>query len=454
MTLPNAARGIAALGGAAALGWISGSVAWALVLLLAAALAHLASGHRRFSLWSRHPLAPPQLRDSPWQRPANRLHRVIHAGRERSRGLLGALRRLRTTTDAIPDGWVIVRFDGQIETYNHAAQELLGLPADDDGQNLAELVRNPRIAALLKGEIESEIAEIASPADEARRIELRRIHMEQGRVLLIARDVTELNRLLTMRQDFIANVSHELRTPLTVIVGYLEELADDEIDYDTLRRMLPKLTPQARRMQALVDDLLTLTRLESAPLPDFDTIEVIKVAEMLETIVSEARRLARSDGHLTLEAEAALTMRGVSSELYSAFNNLVTNAVRYSPDGGPIRVRWFASAQGPRFEVEDSGLGIAPEHLSRLTERFYRIDLAGARVRGGTGLGLAIVKHVLRRHQSVLRVQSNLGKGSLFYCEFPRESLPARVPERVPDELGRRENRLSAWPGSSASRHP
>lgn len=428
MTARGAASGIAGCAMAGLVGWLAQSVAWGLVALLSTLLLYHAAQYRAFARWTRRPLSRPALTGGFWRRPAERLHRAILAGRGRSRALLGAQRRLRSTTDALPDGWVIVRADGQIESYNQAAQAVLGLSDDDQGRSLAALARSPRLSALLQGDIESELAEIVAPADESRRIELRRIPMDEGRAIVMARDVTELNRLLTMRQDFIANVSHELRTPLTVIVGYLEELADEDIDFATLKGMLPKLTPQARRMHALVDDLLTLTRLESAPLPNEATIEVVNVPQMLDTIATEARRLASKGHRLAVEADVALALRGVGSELYSAFNNLVTNALRYSPDGGAIDVRWFSSPAGPRFEVRDEGVGIAPEHRSRLTERFYRIDLAGARVRGGTGLGLAIVKHVLRRHQSVLHVDSELGKGSVFYCVFPPEQarpLPA-----------------------------
>ena len=241
--------------------------------------------------------------------------------------------------------------------------------------------------------------------------------IDDDRRLIVVRDITELNRALTMRQDFVANVSHELRTPLTVIVGYLEQSTD--ADYDTLKTILPKLVSPVRRMQALVDDLLTLTRLESGGLPTESDIEYVDVSQMLHIIAAEARGLSGGRHALTLESDKGLRIRGVPGELYSAFANLVTNAVRYSPEGGNIEVRWFDGQNGPRFEVRDQGMGIAPEHLTRLTERFYRIDLAQSRVRGGTGLGLAIVKHVLRRHGSVLRVESELGEGSLFFCEFP-----------------------------------
>ena len=429
-----AATGLAA---AVLVGWLSGSVAWAVVTALVAFIAWHAIEFRSFARWSRRPLGRPGNRDAAWEAVADRLHHAIGQGRSRSRALVTTLRRLRTTTDTIPDGWVILRTSGEIEDYNRGARAHLALSANDHGQNLVALVRNPGIVSLLRGEVDSDIVEIAAPADETRRIELRRIDIDAERALVMARDVTELNRLLTMRQDFVANVSHELRTPLTVIVGYLEELGEGNADFETLRNVLPKLTPPARRMRALVDDLLTLTRLESAPLPSDETTEDIDVALMLDTIVAEARQLSAGMHDIVLDADTDLRLRGVSSELYSAFNNLVTNAVRYSPDGGTIDVRWYEAPTGARFEVADRGLGIAPEHLTRITERFYRIDLAGARVRGGTGLGLAIVKHVLRRHRSVLQVESELAKGSLFYCVFEpdqaRDDDASEAPARAVD---------------------
>ena len=420
------------LAAAATVGWLTGSVAWGIVVALSTFIAYHAFEFRAFVQWSTRPLGRPTRHDGVWGAVADRLRRPITHARARSRALIASLRRLRTTTDVIPDGWVIVRAGGEIEDYNRAARNHLGLSAADHGQNLVALVRNPRIVSLLKGEVDSDIAEIAAPADEARRIELRRIAIDRDRTLVMARDVTELNRLLTMRQDFIANVSHELRTPLTVIVGYLEELDEGNPDFDTLRGVLPRLTPPAQRMRALVDDLLTLTQLESAPLPGDETIEEIDVASMLSTIVAEAQRLSAGVHELVLAAEPDLPLKGVGTELYSAFNNLVTNAVRYSPDGGAIDVRWLRSASGPRFEVQDRGVGIAPEHLSRITERFYRIDLAGARVRGGTGLGLAIVKHVLRRHGSVLQVKSELTRGSLFFCVFGAGGAVAQDATQIP----------------------
>ncbi len=404
------------------------SIAWGLVLGLSVAILYGTLQYRQFLRWSERPLARPGTRDRGWRVAAYRVYRTIRSGRDRSRQLLRSLRALQRTAEAVPDGLAMVRQSGEIEDFNQAARRLLGLSSHDRGQNILTLVRDPEAGGLLRGNADGEIVEIAAPADNTRRLELRRIPIDEDRTLIVVRDITELNRALTMRQDFVANVSHELRTPLTVIVGYLEQSTD--ADYDILKTILPKLVSPVRRMQALVDDLLTLTRLESGAMPNESVIECVDVSHILHIIVAEARGLSGGGHTLTLESEKCLRIRGVPDELFSAFANLITNAVRYSPEGGTINVRWFDREDGPRFEVRDQGMGIAPEHLARLTERFYRIDLARSRVRGGTGLGLAIVKHVLRRHGSVLRLESELGKGSLFFCEFPAAAREAEYEDR------------------------
>ena len=395
----------------------SDSIAWGLVAGLGAVAIYAGLQYRQLLRWSQRPLTRPGAPDGGWRVAAHRAYRTIRSGRERSRKLLRSLRALQRTAEAVPDGWAMVRQSGEIEDFNQAAARLLGLSSHDRGQNILSLVRDPSAGALFRGVPDSEIVEIAAPADDTRRLELRRVPIDDDRTLIVVRDITQLNRALTMRQDFVANVSHELRTPLTVVVGYLEQSAD--ADYETLRTILPKLTSPVRRMQALVDDLLTLTRLESGGMPDESAMEYVDVSQMLHIIAADVRGLSGGCHTLTMQSDKHLKIKGVPGELYSAFANLIMNAVRYSPEGGNIEVRWFRGEDGPRFEVRDQGMGIAPEHLTRLTERFYRIDLARSRVRGGTGLGLAIVKHVLRRHGSVLGVESELGKGSLFYCEFP-----------------------------------
>ena len=341
----------------------------------------------------------------------------------RSRGLVKRLvqelRWLRNTLDWMPDGWIVLQDRGVIEAANRSARSLLGLARNDRRRRLQDVVRDRAIEGLVRGDVEDGIVELPSPVDEARRLELRHLTVDSARSIILIRDVTMLDRLLTMRQDFIANVSHELRTPLTVIIGYLEALEDEDIDKETLRRLLGRMRSPADRMKALVEDLLTLTRLESSPMPGKDDIRQVHAASMLESAVKEARQLATPAHDIVLEAEETLRADAVPGELHSAFFNLITNAIRYSPDGGVVNVRWLRGETGPRFEVEDRGIGIPEEHISRLTERFFRVDMAESRVRGGTGLGLAIVKHVLRRHRTQLQVRSDLGAGSLFAFELP-----------------------------------
>lgn len=401
---------------------VTSSLSWALVAGLAILVIFQFSELLRFQQWAKRPLRRPD-HDRTWSAGADYLHKLIRALRVRSKRLVGILRQLQLTTDSIPDGIVVVRHSGEIEYYNLGARTLLGLLPSDRGENLFALIRDPQAHSLMGGENQTGLVEFTSPVDTDKQIEMRRVALDEDRYIIIARDVTELNRLLTLRRDFVANISHELRTPLTVIIGYLETLTETDLAEEERRAALAKLVKPARRMQSLAEDLLTLTNLESSPYPDDSKVVGVVVARILATVVEEARNISRGAHELTLEADPSLVIEGVSDELFSAFHNLVINAVRYSPDGGNIWVRWYENAEGAVLEVEDEGIGIAEEHLSRLTERFYRVDLRGARVRGGTGLGLAIVKHVLRRHNTVLTIESRLGRGSKFSCVFPQLSV-------------------------------
>ncbi|HEY6599654.1 MAG TPA: phosphate regulon sensor histidine kinase PhoR [Pseudomonadales bacterium] len=376
----------------------------------------------RFEQWSRHPMRRPDHTAELWQEPAVRVFRVMRHARSRLRRLVTRLRYVRAATEALPDGAILIKRSGEIEMFNAAAQSLLGLSSGDTGKNLVGLVRNPEIAALVNGDVAEGLVEITSTHSQLQ-LEVRRINIDESRRLILARDVTQLNRLLSMRQDFVANVSHELRTPLTVILGYLESMDDATLDRDQLHELMGRLRPPTKRMKVLVDDLLLLTRLESSPKPSQTELDMVNVAAVLEGIVADTRQLSAGQHRITLEADPTLRLRGSEFELHSAFSNLINNAVRYSPDGGDIHVRWCRSPNGPHFEVEDHGMGIPAHHLSRITERFYRVDLSGSRARGGTGLGLAIVKHVLKRHDATLGVRSELNKGSLFFCDFNDAAL-------------------------------
>jgi two-component system phosphate regulon sensor histidine kinase PhoR len=400
--------------------------AWGIITLIGAiawALPHIHE-FRLFRRWARHPIGRPDNRVELWQDATVKVFRALRQSRLRMRRMLTRLRYVRSATEALPDGAILIKRDGEIEMFNVAARRLLGLAAGDVGQNFVSLTRNPEIAALVNGQVPDELVEItASRADL--QLEIRRIDIDETRVLILARDVTQLNRLLTTRQDFVANVSHELRTPLTVILGYLESMEDDTLDPTQLRRLLERLRPPAKRMKVLVDDLLLLTRLESSPKPSQTEVDLVPIAPMLEAIAADARQLSNGRHQITVEADPALKLRGSESELHSAFSNLIGNAVRYSPDGGDIAVRWYATEGGAHFEVEDHGMGVPEQHLHRITERFYRVDLSGSRARGGTGLGLAIVKHVLIRHGATLGVRSELNKGSIFFCDFPAQTSTA-----------------------------
>jgi two-component system phosphate regulon sensor histidine kinase PhoR len=227
-----------------------------------------------------------------------------------------------------------------------------------------------------------------------------------------------------MRRDFVANVSHELRTPLTVLVGFLETVRELKLDPQRSRDYLNLMAEQGRRMQRIIDDLLTLSTLESAPEPPHE--ERVDVASLLERVRGEAEGLSAGRHRIVLDAAPGFDLLGTESEIASAFGNLASNAVRYTPAGGEVRLLWHASEKGAEFAVEDTGAGIEPEHIPRLTERFYRVDRGRSRETGGTGLGLAIVKHALARHQATLEIESTLGTGSRFTARFPaRRVVPA-----------------------------
>jgi len=401
--------------------------------LLAGALTWIGLQYRELlalDRWSRAPLRRPEQHLDTWDAIADRLFRMNRRARRRTARTLEMFGNLRVITDALPDAAVVIDPIGDIESFNGAAAEMLHLRSSDRGRNLAALLRQPDFAALARGQPADTMIEFASPFDENRRLEARRIPISGGHALMLVRDVTQLNRLLTMRQDFVANVSHELRTPLTVVVGYLETMASEDLDAATLRDLLRKLESPTLRMRALVDDLLLLSRLEANPPPGAGDLVPVEMAAIIRSCVGEARVLSEGRHRFEVDADRTLALLGIESELYSAVLNMITNAVRYSPDGGRIGIAWQRTATGARFSVTDEGIGIAPEYLERITERFFRVDLAKARVRGGTGLGLAIVKHVLKRHRSQLRVESEPGRGSLFYCEFPEALLQTTLKQR------------------------
>ncbi|MGC8696864.1 MAG: phosphate regulon sensor histidine kinase PhoR [Halothiobacillus sp.] len=352
---------------------------------------------------------------------ADRQRRIRQAWGRRQRKLTSLLKRYHHSAMSVPDAMVVLTPLREIEWLNDAACELLNLNRSDVGLRIDNLIRDPAFAHWLNDVDSGRGLELQSPGDEQRALNLRREPYGEDRDLLIGRDVTALYRLQGVRQDFVANVSHELRTPLTVLAGYLETLLDSEEDpHGEMFRILTNMHQQSERMRRIVEDLLLLSRLETTR-PDEEYFEAIDMASLLGTIAHDAQLLSGAEQHqIVMAIDRGLWLVGIMRELHSALSNLIFNAVKYTPGGGMITIRWFESAEGcPVFEVQDTGIGIEPRHIPRLTERFYRIDVARSRTRGGTGLGLAIVKHVMLRHEAYLHITSQPQKGSVFQVTFP-----------------------------------
>jgi len=318
--------------------------------------------------------------------------------------------------------WVALDQDNRILGFNPPSRQQLGLRQRDVGLSIDHLIRQPDFMTYLQAADWSRDIEVPASDDPSKILSVHVSPYGQGRRLLIARDVTRLQRLQAMRQDFVANVSHELRTPLTVLAGYIETLLDTDEDLpEDLGRILQHMNQQSERMRRIVEDLLLLSRLETTS-PSMDQFELVPVPAMLDSIAEVAEQVSGGEMHRLLrEIDPGLRMYGMPRELDSLFSNLVFNAVKYTPAGGTITLRWGQDKRGLVFEVQDTGIGIAPHHIPRLTERFYRVDVGRSRSRGGTGLGLAIVKHVLLRHKGRLEVESTLGQGSVFRCIFSGE---------------------------------
>ena len=358
-----------------------------------------------------------------WTDIFSRLYR-LRRDDERNRFELSEwLTRFRQAMSLLPDGVVIMDDVLFMEWCNPAAERHLGLKDDrDTGMRVTNLIRHPDfIDYIILGRYDQPL----TLSLRERKLILQIIPFETRRQILVTHDATETERIEMMRRDFIANASHELRTPLTVINGFLE-IASGDVGLDPATRAahLKLMSEQGRRMQNLVEDMLTLTRLESIDYPV--RLERVEMNNLLDQILHEARALSGGRHLITLVNEAP-DINGSADELRSAFGNLVSNAVRYTPEHGHITLRWRIDRSGPQFSVQDTGIGIRAEHLNRLTERFYRVDKSRSRETQGTGLGLAIVKHVLLRHDAVLAIESQPEQGSTFIVRFPMSALADAV---------------------------
>ena len=411
-------------------GWLAGQfgvLAGVLLASLSWFVLDLLRGYR-VARWLRNGAAgdAPHMRGL-WGEVADRARRALRLREQNVRDADARLDEFLSAMQASPIGVVLLDPVGRIEWCNAIGAQQFGFDASRDlEQHIGNLVRDPVFTAYLSGgDFTRDIAMPGRQGTPQRPVRLS-VHLHpygQGRKLLLARDVTALEQAEAMRRDFVANVSHEIRTPLTVLAGFVETLRDLPLSAQEQTRYLALMERQTMRMQMLVNDLLTLSRLEGSPLPGAD--DWTSTDDLMRACQSEGQELSRLLH--PLEGQALVIgddwrgeVSGTRNEILSAMSNLVSNAVRYTPPGGTISTGWSLLSDGrAEFVVTDTGKGIAPEHISRLTERFYRVDSSRSRENGGTGLGLAIVKHVVQRHGAELRIQSRSGRGSRFSIVFP-----------------------------------
>jgi two-component system phosphate regulon sensor histidine kinase PhoR len=364
-----------------------------------------------------------------WGEVVDRTRRALRSREQQAAEFEKRLHDFLAAIQASPNGVVLLDAGGRIEWCNQTAAHHLGIDGHRDLQQLiGNLLRDPAFAAYYAAHDYSQEVVVQSRLSTPSRPVKISVHLHpygEGRKLLLSRDITGVEQAETMRRDFVANVSHEIRTPLTVLTGFVETLRNLPLPEAERARYLGLMAQQADRMQTLVKDLLTLSRLEGSPLPG--SAEWTPLGLLATQCEEEARALGAALGkaqQLYFGSAPALEIAGAPSELLSALSNLVSNAVRYTPADGRIEVSWRGHDDGRvEFRVVDNGPGIAPEHHSRLTERFYRVDRSRSRETGGTGLGLAIVKHVVQRHGADLKIESAPGAGSTFAIVFPASRL-------------------------------
>ena len=414
--------GWAALG--TCLGWLVGLPGLGLAGGFAVCLIyHLRQLRAAYRWLTQRPQGEPPAARGLWGELFDRLYRYQKSQRITQNRLRTTLARIQESSEAMRDSVVMLDRHGDLEWWNSAASNMLGLQtAHDRGQHITNLLRDPRFISYFNARDYSEPLTLTSPIDERRILQYQITLYGDDERLVMARDITRLHQLEQMRRDFVANVSHELRTPLTVLSGYLEtygELADQLPP--RLARGIDQMQAQTQRMQNLVNDLLLLSRLEIDQ--GGKDHQHLDVTSLLNSVGADALALSDHQHTLSIESDYAAQLVGSEQEIRSAVSNLAFNAVRYTPQGSAITLRWKAFGSGACIEVSDNGEGIDPVHIPRLTERFYRVDKGRSTATGGTGLGLAIVKHVLLRHDAQLQIDSRPGEGALFRCVFPATRL-------------------------------
>jgi two-component system phosphate regulon sensor histidine kinase PhoR len=416
--------------------WLGGDLGMAAGLACAALVWLVIDTLRAFRVieWLRRPgdAQAPSMAGL-WGEVADRARRMLRQREIEAQDAQSRLQEFLAAIQASPNGVVLLDAQGRIEWCNQTAADQFGFDQQRDlMQQITNLLRDPLFTAYFNSGGHDREVMIPGPGSSPSRPVKLSVHLHpygQGRSLLLSRDVTALEQAEAMRRDFVANVSHEIRTPLTVLMGFVETLQNLPLEAQERARYLALMAQQAQRMQTLVSDLLTLSRLEGSPLPGVG--EWTPVATLMAQCEQEASALSHVLGkaqEMRFAPAPAVEIAGAPSELLSALSNLASNAVRYTPAHGSIEVAWRTLPDGRgEFSVRDTGPGIAPEHIPRLTERFYRIDRSRSRETGGTGLGLAIVKHVAQRHGAELRIDSVPGAGSTFSILFPASRVRAGI---------------------------
>ena len=406
------------------LGILFNSLAWGVVLVLGGLLGWHYHQLNQLSQWLE------QNSDSEmpegfgvWSNIFNDIDRLQTRHAQSQAQLKAIFRRMQKSSTALKEGVVMLDAQGNLDWWNAAAKRLLGLKrSENQGDVITDLISHPRFSRYFLNRNYTDPLELPSPLNRNISLQISITEIGKNDRLLIVRDITLLHKLEVMRQDFIGNVSHEIKTPLTVIQGYLEAFLEQTAHLQgPMQKGMEEMLYQAKRMDNLVNDLLMLSRLEIDSQRENET--QIDLNQLLSNIQKDAKDLAQQQNkrqEIFLDINQPATIIGSEKEIFSAFSNLAYNAVRYTPDGGKIEFRWWADKKGGHFSVIDDGIGIASQHLARLTERFYRVDDSRSTASGGTGLGLAIVKHVLLRHDASLEIHSCLGKGSTFSCHFPK----------------------------------
>ena len=348
---------------------------------------------------------------------AQRQERIVQAE------MVGLIDRAQSSLVALAEAVVLIDDQHQIEWWNPAAEKLLGISPLDRGRNLLSILRQPSFIEYFNHSDQSpDGIRLQAQMDEERYVQVKLTRFGGESRLLVAYDTTRVHNLEQMRKDFVDNISHELRTPLTVLSGYIETFIDQDDITPRWKRAFTQMQSQTKRMNALVNDLLLLSNLENNK--KVAKNQIIDMANLMNQIFDDARAYNLDYGHtLNLDIDSHCDLIGSDIEIASAFSNLITNAIKYTPKGGVIHIGWSSDQEHGYFYVEDNGIGIEAYHIPRLTERFYRVDSARSRDSGGTGLGLAIVKHVLAQHEGYLDIQSKIGQGTTFKAVFAQSRL-------------------------------